>query len=361
MAGAAFERELAGLEARQDVAAIVRGLTANSSHGGVAEKGCRALRNLAATADNDVAIARLGGIEALLAALARHPDVVAVQERALAALRNLSVNADNKVAIARLGGIEALVAALARHPDEAAVQRRALCALWFLAANNADNAKRIKAASGEAAIQTAMQAPNAAADAKRFGRALLEKLKTVAEEEARKKVEAEARRKAEEEKQRCPKEACKQFLDSLGIDAAFFDAEQDRCYCAGCCAAVRMPDVLQGDRADGHCYEVPKGWCGFGLEIPPRAKALKIFSSDWVHAFHGCPASVVPSILLEGSLLMPGDTLMNGTPLPNRLTGGGEHRIGVYTSPSIKYSELDIYTKPRSWQGREVRVLSLPP
>ena len=61
--------------------------------------------------------------------------------------------------------------------------------------------------------------------------------------------------------------------------------------------------------------------------------------------------------MLEGSLLMPGDLLINGTPLPNRLTGGGEHRIGVYTSPSIKYSELDIYTKPRTWKGREVRVV----
>ena len=43
----AFEAELAGLEARQDVAGIVRGVAAHSSHAGVAEKGCRALRNLA--------------------------------------------------------------------------------------------------------------------------------------------------------------------------------------------------------------------------------------------------------------------------------------------------------------------------
>ena len=70
--------------------------------------GGRALRNLAVDADNQAAIAQLGGIEALLAVLARHPDAVAVQEHAVGALRSLTVNADNEAAIAQLGGIEAL-------------------------------------------------------------------------------------------------------------------------------------------------------------------------------------------------------------------------------------------------------------
>ena len=94
-----------------------------------------------------------------------------------------------------------------------------------------------------------------------------------------------------------------------------------------------------------------------GLKLPPRAIDLDIFSSEWVHSFHGCPNYVVSSVLQEGSLLMPGDMLMDGTKLVNRLTRGGEERIGVYTSPSIKYSELDIYTKPITWEGHEVRIV----
>ena len=60
--------------------------------------------------------------------------------------------------------------------------------------------------------------------------------------------------------------------------------------------------------------------------------------------------------------MMPGDRLMDGTQLANRLTGGGEDgagkgRIGVYTSPSIKYAESEIYTQPQHWNGSKVSLV----
>ena len=60
--------------------------------------------------------------------------------------------------------------------------------------------------------------------------------------------------------------------------------------------------------------------------------------------------------------MMPGETLMDGTELANRLTGGGDDgegkgRIGLYTSPSIKYSELEIYTQPQYWNGSKVSLV----
>jgi len=111
------------------------------------------------------------------------------------------------------------------------------------------------------------------------------------------------------------------------------------------------------DAGTDHPYEVPKGWCGFALKLPPKAEDLDIFKPQWPVAFHGCPSVVLPSVLREGSLLMPGDTLIDGSKLANRLTQGGKKRIQIYTSPSIKYSALDIYTQPSTWQGHTVRIV----
>ena len=138
----------------------------------------------------------------------------------------------------------------------------------------------------------------------------------------------------------------------------YFDAEHDRCYCSACAAAVSMPDVLEHGKGHGIPYEVPKGWCGFGLKLPPRAftKDLAVFEK-WAVSFHGCPSSLVQSILKQGDLLMPGDKMIDGKELPNRLTRGGSDRIGLYTSPSIRYAELDIYSTPAQWSGSSVRTV----
>ena len=153
--------------------------------------------------------------------------------------------------------------------------------------------------------------------------------------------------------------ACRSFLSTLNLNAAYMDPEHDRCYCPDC--ATRIPEVLEVSRPHGHAYEVPKGWCGFGLKADARASALKVFE-EWVVSFHGCPSNRLPSILDNKGLLKPGDVMLDGTKLPNHLTKGGEDgkgkdRIGFYTSPSIKYSELDIYTCPNEWQGHRMRVV----
>ena len=102
--------------------------------------------------------------------------------------------------------------------------------------------------------------------------------------------------------------------------------------------------MLERDSAHGCPYEVPKGWCGFGLHTKPTAAAKDVFKK-WAVSFHGCPNGVIASVLKQGELLMPGDKMIDGKELPNRLTVGN-HLIGCYTSPSIRYSELDICTKP---------------
>ena len=65
------------------------------------EKAAGALRNLAANADNQIAIATKGGIEPLIALVKSGTD--AGKEKAAGALRSLAVNADNKKQIERAG------------------------------------------------------------------------------------------------------------------------------------------------------------------------------------------------------------------------------------------------------------------
>ena len=74
----------------------------------------------------------------------------------------------------------------------------------------------------------------------------------------------------------CPKQKTIRFLKSLGIRDVYLSRLHDRCYCERCWSAVSMPDVLDRQRADGNCYEVPKGWYGAGLKMGPRAEDLDI-------------------------------------------------------------------------------------
>ena len=51
--------------------------------------------------------------------------------------------------------------------------------------------------------------------------------------------------------------------------------------------------------------------------------------------------------------------MVNGETLPALHTGGGKQRHKIYTSPSVLYSELSIYTKPelQKFKMQEARVV----
>ena len=84
---------------------MVKAMQEHVSSEGVQEEGCLALWNLAAySADNTVAIAAKGGMEAVAKAMQEHVSSAGVQEQMCRALGNLAVNADNKVAAQLTGG-----------------------------------------------------------------------------------------------------------------------------------------------------------------------------------------------------------------------------------------------------------------
>jgi len=108
-----------------------RAAAAANDNGGVQEETCSL--NLAHNDDNQVKIAALGGIQAILKAMGAHADNAEVQEEACGALKSLAANSANKVKIATLGGVEAIHNAMGAHPDVDGVQEQACGALYNLA------------------------------------------------------------------------------------------------------------------------------------------------------------------------------------------------------------------------------------
>jgi len=89
---------------------------------------------------NQTAVAAVGGIEAVVAALRAHPSVEAVQRSGCLALSSLvDGHAANQTAVAAVGGIETVLAALRTHPSVEAVQIGGFLALSSLVTNHSLN------------------------------------------------------------------------------------------------------------------------------------------------------------------------------------------------------------------------------
>ena len=107
----------------------------------------------------------------------------------------------------------------------------------------------------------------------------------------------------------------------------------------------------------GERYELPLGFAGFGIKIPARAAGLRIFE-EWHVSYHGLSACQLVSVLREGGLLLPGDVLLDGSQVKAIHTLGGAESVQLYTSPSPKYAEQDVYTSP-GWFGDELAKVVL--
>ena len=59
---------------------------------------------------------------------------------------------------------------------------------------------------------------------------------------------------------------------------------------------------------------IARGWRRYGLKLPPRSEIFDIFNK-WRVMYHGTRPEVFVSILVEGRLMTPGDTLITGKTL----------------------------------------------
>jgi len=165
---------------------------------GVQQKACFALGMLANdNGAHQAQIARAGGIEQVLAAMAAHQMAVELQQEACWALRNLAADDNVAAKIAESGGIERVVAAMVANPSAVEVQKCACgmlvilsqkkrsvwCMLFdvflsgtFSAGERVVHVRRIKTAGGVECVLQAIVATDAAEDTKKWGRQLLNDL-----------------------------------------------------------------------------------------------------------------------------------------------------------------------------------------
>ena len=146
---------------------------------------------------------------------------------------------------------------------------------------------------------------------------------------------------------------CHEYLQSLDLLPDDFDCAHDRCYCQACTVTFALPETMD---VAGMPYELPLGFAGFGIKVPARASGLRIFA-DWHVSYHGLSALALASVLREGSLLLPGDVLLDGSTVEAVHTIGGAESVQLYTSPSPRCAEMDIYTSPAVFKNELAKVV----
>jgi len=159
---------------------------------------------------------------------------------------------------------------------------------------------------------------------------------------------------------------CAEFLQALRLPEEVFDASLDSIF----------PDYgPDSGWSCGELHEIPKGWLGFGLKMPDWAERKRVFDS-WNTVFYPCAPELLETILRTGSVVMPGDVLVDGTksksvflsqkngvektdpntPRKDRCT------TRVYTTPSIRYAMLKLAALTRNagyvpFQGKRISIV----
>ena len=96
---------------------------------------------------------------------------------------------------------------------------------------------------------------------------------------------------------------------------------------------------MQGDSR----YVIPRGWVRFGLNVDDAQADVENIWTRWVVTYHGTSPVAAKSIIEHHQFLLPGDRCIKG----DIIRIGGHHIPGkfqVYTSPTIAYSSLDMYS-----------------
>jgi len=137
---------------------IVRAMEDHMTNVLVQITGCLALERLALDPENEMAIADVGGIDAILGTMMCHFRNDQVHEAAWSALWNLTcLNSTEEMTIDSPGSMESLVSCMKQHMNQASVQKNACGALANLCLHNKERLDALAEAGGFVVISTALQ------------------------------------------------------------------------------------------------------------------------------------------------------------------------------------------------------------
>ena len=139
------------------------------------------------------------------------------------------------------------------------------------------------------------------------------------------------------------------YLDSLKI-GDLIQPGRVTCFCRKCYPG----GGYYGAPREGGRKILPLGWTRYGLNIDKifegrrhvDAAFVKEKLDTWEQSYHGTSGIGAQSIIKEGRLMQPGDFLIDGTELKSSKRGVLKAEPVVFTSPTIKYAGLKLYSEP---------------
>jgi hypothetical protein len=142
----------------------------------------------------------------------------------------------------------------------------------------------------------------------------------------------------------------KEYASSLDWSDSLFDSSFDKCYCSNCYPAGYPNVTLAGDAE----YVIPRGWMRLGLHVDKALAEQHDIWNDWIVTFHGTTEIAAQSILSHRQFCLPGDRLIDGTVLGIR-PGHIPDKKYIYTSPTIAYSSLPVYSPTNSFRSSKFK------
>jgi hypothetical protein len=150
----------------------------------------------------------------------------------------------------------------------------------------------------------------------------------------------------------CPfASSCYEFLQFMNFPLNVFDSRGFRCYCSSCYLGSWHNSLVRGEET----YIIPRGWCRFGLHLPPLFLEYNEMWDTWPIAYHGTTPANAFSIVKHGQLLKNGDTTMDGIRLTTRASSSTKQNK-YFVSPHICYASHPWYSqinKFRYFRGRQ--------
>jgi hypothetical protein len=140
----------------------------------------------------------------------------------------------------------------------------------------------------------------------------------------------------------CLKPLCREYLNGLNLNKAYFDNSHDKCFCKKC------HDPSNTDLKCGQWCKQQHDWVRFGLRVSQaHQKQWRIFK-EWEISYYGTSSNRLASILnnrfvpLDGDKLNDGTTFDSGHPDPTHCT----------TSPSLFCASRPEFTSRSHFRAR---------